>query len=242
MNNLTYSVVENIITTSAIHHFGVTDISLNGENIVKKEMKALDLIQAVEPTSLTDLGYKVSKSLDTVSDYRAWAKAHIKGFPADVSKEDEGQVKSGMQQRYSELKPAIEYGVVEGNYVLLSELASRPKEVVKIGVEYAFSMSNQEFGKMREKNPSLHGVIKEVRTNANKYVSNAWNTLIKESKPRNRSTTDDFITWLFKDKGGIDTIRTRCKNAKVQRQDDTADTKKLEKAIIAFKVAYQKID
>ena len=209
---------------------------------MKKEMKVLDLMQAVEPTSLSDLGYRVSKSLDTVGDYKAWAKAHIKGFPSDISKEDESAVKSGMQQRYSEIKPALEYGVVEGNYVLLSELASRPREVVKVGVEYAYSMSNQEFGKLREKNPGLHAILKEVRFKCSQYVSNAWNTLIKESKPRTRGTTDDFITWLFKDKGGIDTIRTRCKNAKVQRQDDTADPKKLEKAIIAFKVAYQKID
>lgn len=185
-----------------------------------------------EPISKKDLGYRAAKQRDGFGSLKAWGKAHVVGFPSDISKDDELEIKSGMQQRYAELKPAIEYGVVEGQYLPLSGLASRPKEVVKIGVEYAYSFTQQQFGKLKGENPNLHKVIKEVRDNTSTYVSNTYKELTKpESVKRERGASkdfDEFVKAWFDD-----TAKTRLVSAKA-RGDLTADDKRFSKAKVAF--------
>jgi hypothetical protein len=36
-------------------------------------------------------------------------------------------------------------------------------EKIEIGVAYAFAYSSQEFGKLKNTNPALHGIIKVIR-------------------------------------------------------------------------------
>jgi hypothetical protein len=192
-----------------------------------------------EPVNLKDLGYKVAKTGDGLKTLGAWAVAHIKGFPKDVSKEDEQAIKEGMRLRYSELKPTVEYGVVEGKYILLSELASKPKEVVKVGVEYAYSYTQQAFGKLKSDNPELHAIVKEWRNKTSDYVGNAYRTLVAnatEKKKRERGASKDFdefvLAWFD------DTAKTRLVSAKA-RGDLTADDKLFSKAKVAFMTVWK---
>lgn len=189
-------------------------------------------ITTTEPVSLKDLGYKSAQQRDGFSNLKAWAKAHVKGFPSDVSKDDEGEIKSGMQQRYAELKGITEYGVVEGKYIPMSELSSRPKEVVKIGVEYAYSFTQQQFGKLKGDSPELHKVIGAIRALTSTYVSNTYKELTKpESVKRERGATKDFdefvVAWFN------ETAKQRLISGKA-RGDLTADDKRFSKAKVAF--------
>lgn len=188
-------------------------------------------LTTTEPVSLKDLGYKSAQQRDGFGSLKAWAKAHVKGFPSDISKDDELEIKSGMQQRYAEIKGITEYGVVEGKYLPLASLASKPKEVVKIGVEYAYHYTQQQFGKLKGENPSLHAVVAEVRKATSTYVSNTYKDLTKpEGVKRERGASkdfDEFITAMF------DTAKTRLTSAKA-RGDLTADDKRFSKAKVAF--------
>ena len=186
-----------------------------------------------EPVSLKDLGYKSAQQRDGFSSLKAWGKAHVKGFPSDVSKDDETEIKSGMQQRYAELKGITEYGVVEGKYIAMSELkGNRPKEVIKIGVEYAYHYTQQQFGKLKGENPELHKVVGELRKLTSTYVSNTYKELTKpESVKRERGATKDFdefvVAWFN------ETAKQRLISGKA-RGDLTADDKRFSKAKVAF--------
>ena len=189
-------------------------------------------VTTLDPVSLKDLGYKSAQQRDGFSSLKAWGKAHVKGFPSDVSKDDEAEIKSGMQQRYSELKGITEYGVVEGKYILLSELASKPKEVIKIGVEYAYHYTQQQFGKLKGENPELHKIVGELRKLTSTYVSNTYKELTKpESVKRERGATKDFSE--FVEAWFNDTAKQRLISGKA-RGDLTADDKRFSKAKVAF--------
>ena len=198
---------------------------------INKAVETLIPSTTNEPQSLKDLGYKSAQHRDGFSNLKSWAKAHVKGFPSDISKDDENEIKSGMRQRYAEIKGITEYGVIEGKYIPMSQIHGKPLEIVKIGVEYAYSFTQQQFGKLKGENPSLHGVIFEIRKNTSTYVSNAFKDLTKpESVKRQRGASkdfDEFITAMF------DTAKTRLTSAK-SRGDLTADDKKFSKAKVAF--------
>jgi hypothetical protein len=208
-----------------------------------------------QPQNLTDLGYRHGGALQTVKSLATWALDNVKGFPDNMSDEDTTQIRLGYKRKHSELNPAIQYCIVEGNYLKVDDMKLQgielPKnpELVNIGVDYAFSFTQQQAGKIKEThNPTLHKIVADIRTDCNKYETTTLKKLISEgNKILNerkgikveRKGNLSFNEYLYNDKGVFDTMRTRCKNAKA-KQDETADLAKLEKAIIAFNVAFKK--
>lgn len=207
------------------------------------------------PKNLPDLGYKHGSALYTAKQLATWAlDGGVKGFPDNVSDEDILSIRQGYKRKHSELHPATQYCIVEGKYLKVSDMQLQgielPKnpEVVNIGVDYAFSFTQQQAGKLKEThNPTLHAIVADIRKKCNKYETTTYDklvamahTVIKERKGEvtQRKGNKDFNEWLYDAKGGVfDTMKTRCKNAKA-KNDESADIVKLDKAIQAFIAVY----
>lgn len=214
------------------------------------------VINSNNPTSLPDLGYRHGGALHTVKQLAVWAlDGGVKGFPDNVSDEDTLSIRQGYKRKHSELNPATQYCIVEGKYLKVSDMQLQgielPKmpELVNIGVDYAFSFTQQQAGKLKEThNPTLHAIVADIRTRCNKYETTTFaklqaegNKILKERKGEKveRKGNLSFNEYLYNDKGVFDTMKTRCKNAKA-KGDEFADVAKLDKAISAFNAVFKK--
>ncbi len=214
------------------------------------------VVNSNQPTSLPDLGYRHGGALHTVKQLATWAlDGGVKGFPDNVSDEDTLAIRQGYKRKHSELNPPTQYCIVEGKYLKVSDMQLQgielPKnpEVVNIGVDYAFSFTQQQAGKLKEThNPVLHKIVADIRTRCNKYETTTFaklqaegNKILKERKGEvtQRKGNLAFMEWLYNDKGVFDTMKTRCKNAKA-KGDEFADVAKLDKAISAFNAVFKK--
>ena len=208
---------------------------------------------SIEPTNLEDLGFKHGSALKTVNHLAKWALDNVKGFPSEVSSDDVLTVRKGYAHRWSLDHPAVEYVVIEGNYLRASDLKDIPAkaERVIIGHDVAFSFTQQQAGKLKETHsPEYHKLIADVRQAVNAYTSNCWGKLVTAGNTvklelsgvkKERTANLDFDEYLYhKDKGVFNAMQTRCKNARA-KGDMTADEKRLQKAIVAFNVAYKAV-
>lgn len=197
------------------------------------------------PTSLRDAGYQQAVTNDASTIQVRYVMGQCPDFPESISDESKAEIVSGYQLRFSENNPDIEYAVIDGNYLPVSTLKDIPEktERVKIGVGYAMSFTQQAFGSLKnDKSPTyntaLHAIVKEWRNRVSKYCSNRFKDLVNaakrilnEGKDRTRAQADIFADYLVKT---FETMQTRCKVSKVQRDDETAN----EKLFIAAKVAF----
>ena len=214
------------------------------------------VINSNQPTSLPDLGYRHGGALHTVKQLAVWAlDGGVKGFPDNVSDEDTLSIRQGYKRKHSELNPPTQYCIIEGKYLKVSDMQLQgielPKnaELVNIGVDYAFSFTQQQAGKLKEThNPILHKIVADIRTRCNKYETTTFaklqtegNKILKERKGETTQRKGNlaFMEWLYNDKGVFDTMKTRCKNAKA-KGDEFADVAKLDKAISAFNAVFKK--
>ena len=189
--------------------------------------------------SLKDCAYKQAVTNDVTSTLASYALTHIVGFPETVPDEAKSQLFDGYRLRLNENNPPVTFAVVDGNYVKATDemVANKKLEKVKIGVDYAFSFSQQQFGQLKNEQPQLHALIKDVRDKTNKYCANRLRDLksqakriLNEGKERERSATLNFADRV---KATIEDLRLKCKNAHA-RGDETANEKALKDAIIAF--------
>jgi hypothetical protein len=216
-------------------------------------------VNTINPTSLEDLGFKHGGAIKTVKQLAKWALDNVTGFPESVSADDVLTVRKGYLHRYALDNAPTEYVIVEDRLCKADDLIMSGIEIPAkaerrlIGVDYAFSFSSQEAGKLKESESEPKGtyeLVKQIRYDANKYTSNCWGKLVTagnevkkelQGVKAERKANLDFYEFLYdKDKGVLALMQTRCKNAKV-KGDATADEKKLSKAIIAFNVAYKAV-
>jgi hypothetical protein len=214
-----------------------------------------NVVNTNTPQNLADLGYRHGGALQSIKSLATWGLDNVKGFPDNLSDDDTTQLRSGYKRKYSELHPATQYCVVGDKYLKVSDMQLQgiemPKnpEIVNIGVDYAFSFTQQQAGKLKEThNPALHKIVADIRTDCNKYETTTLKKLLSEANKilnerkgvkLERKGNLSFTEYLYNDKGVFDTMRTRCKNAKA-KGDEFADIAKLEKAIIAFNVVFKK--
>jgi len=193
--------------------------------------------------SLRDMGYQQAKTADNLTTQAQFAIESIKGFPADVPAEARAELYAGYQLRYNENKPAKLYAVINGHYTIATEeqIANKKVEKVEIGVAYAFSYSSQEFGKLANTNPALHGIVKQWRSDVSDYCSNrlgdlkrAATKLLNKGKTTQRQTLDfaESAKKLFDQLGNSVKV-------KAGRGDTTADPVKFKQAVDAFWKAYK---
>jgi hypothetical protein len=195
-------------------------------------------------TSLKDMGYQQAKTGDSLTEQAKFAIASIVGFPADVPAEAKAELYAGYQLRYNENNPAVSYAVIDSNYVLATAEHEKNKKVekVSIGAEFAFSFSSQEFGKLANTNPALHGIVKKWRDSVGDYCSNrigdlkrAAAKLLNKEKPNTRQTLD-FVVSMTK----LFDAQTKSVKVKEAKGDTTAHAAKFKSAVDAFWIAYNK--
>lgn len=195
-------------------------------------------------SSLKDLGYQQAKTGDSLETQAKFALENIKGFPEDVPSEAKDALYDGYRMRYSERKPAVMYAVVNDHYILATEEQIKNKKVekIEIGVAYAFAYSSQEFGKLKNTNPALHGIIKVIRDDVADYCSNRLGDLKRAAKKLiakkdgTTRTTLDFAQSMLK------AFEAQEKSVKVKQAkgDTTANSAKFALATKAFWTTYNK--
>ena len=221
-----------------------------------KLVNALEQGNVLTVKNLQDLALQHANALGKVKALATWALDNVKGFPESISTEDTEQLRLGYQHRYSLDHPAVEYAVIEGNYVRVSDCQVQGIEIpskaerVHFGVDYAFSFNSNEAGRLKDTHGEfVYGLVKEIRTKCNKYTSNVLGKLIAEGKVQDnirkgvkveRKPNLDLMDWIYSDKGPIETMKLRAKNALAKKTITNDEVKKLNNAIIAFNVALKK--
>jgi hypothetical protein len=195
-------------------------------------------------SSLKDLGYQQAKTGDSLETQAQFALENIKGFPDDVPSEARESLYDGYRMRYSERKPAVVYAVVNDHYVIATPEQEQNKKIekIEIGVAYAFAYSSQEFGKLKNTNPALHGIIKVIRDDVADYCSNRLGDLRRAAKKLTAKkdgatrTTLDFAQSMLK------AFEAQEKSVKVKQAkgDTTANSAKFALAVKAFWTTYNK--
>jgi len=223
-------------------------------------VKALEQGAVVSVKNLQDLAIQHGSALDRVEALAIWGLDNIKGFPEKMSAEDIEQLQLGYRQKYSQKNPAVDYAIVEGNYLKVSDCQIQGIEIpknaerVSYGVDFAFSFNPNEVGRLKDTHGEfIYNLIsgkQGIRTKCNKYVSNTLGKLIAEGiKQENirkgikveRKPNLDFADWLYSEKGPIKTMQQRAVNQEAKKIITKDDVKRLSQAIIAFNVAWKKV-
>jgi len=197
-------------------------------------------------TSLKDLGYQQAGTGDSLDNQAEYALAHIAGFPEDIPSEARESLYDGYRMRHNERHPAKVYAVVNDHYVLATpeQIKNAKVEKIEIGVAYAFAYSSQEFGKLKNTNPALHGIVKVIRDDVADYCSNRLGDLRRACKKilakRNGNTTTR--TTLDFAQSMLNTFETQEKSVKVKQAkgDTTANSAKYALAVKSFWMTYNK--
>jgi hypothetical protein len=218
---------------------------LERENIMATKALAVSVTND-QISSIKDGAYKQALANDRMRSVARFVMEKCKVFPESIPDEVKAELYSGYQLRFNEVNKPDRYAIVNDHYLLID--GSNPaledeREKVVIGVEYAFSFTQQQYGKLKNENPYLHAIIKQWRDRVNTYCSNRLSdlkrqarTILNEGKQRERGATADFahrINDIFTD------LAVKCKNAKA-RGDETADEKKFANARQAFMTAWSK--
>lgn len=208
--------------------------------IMAKKTETVD----VQFKDLEDLGYQQAGTFETSVQQAQYAIAQIPGFPEEVSDEARTKLYTGYRRRFGQKNPAVVYAIINDHYVLATQehIANNAVQKANIGVDYAYSFSQQEFGKLANTNPALHKLIKDIRDKTSTYCSNRLGDLKRSArkildagKERKRSSNKNFSEFVD---AFFDDARTRLTSAK-SRGDKTADEARFNKAVVAFMTAWK---
>jgi hypothetical protein len=194
--------------------------------------------------SIKDFGYSQAKTSDTSISMARWAIDNLAGFPETITPEAKTELISGYHLRYTEMKPDVIFAVIDNNYVLATpDMLKKNIETIKAGVSYAFSYSSQEFGKLKNENPSKHAMIEKIRKATNTYCSNKYKELERQArallKPEG-STTRQSLTFVETMTKVFETQDKSCKVKETRGHDTTANQLKFRLARDAFWTTYNK--
>ena len=136
-------------------------------------------------TSLKDGAYKQALANDRMRGVARFVMEKCKTFPESVPDEVKAELYAGYQLRFNEVNKADRYAIVNDHYLLID--GSNPaledeREKVVIGVDYAMSFSQQQYGKLKNENPYLHAIIKQWRDRVNTYCSNRLGDLKRQAR------------------------------------------------------------
>jgi hypothetical protein len=189
----------------------------------------------VEISSFKDAGYQGATSGETMERVAQFVIRKCPDFLNSYSDEVGAELKSGWALRWQELHPATVYS---------DEWIPNPKGLHNVTLAYCMSYSQQAFGQIKSDNPVKHGVIKGIRDEFSKYVSNRLSDLKRAvRKELNKGIVVQRVQakeWEKYEKDTFDAMKARCKTA-LARNDASAPTEvKLRMAIDAFKTALSK--
>ena len=208
--------------------------------------KATTAANAVSFKSLKDGAYRQASATQTIESVARYCLDTVAGFPETISPEAKDELYNGYRMKFNELNPAQIYAVLNGVYANVEQLSEAPSdktERVTVGVEFAYSFTNQEFGKLKDENPQLHSLIKTVRDKCSTYCSNRLGDLKRtakrltnDGKERERvanKTFDEFVDdWLK------NIAPTRLRNAVSRGNNSDLDIKRFNEAVVAFRTVW----
>jgi hypothetical protein len=194
---------------------------------------------------LTDLGYKQAGISDSLAHAAQYAIDNIADFPETISPEAKAELYTGYFKRYGENNPPVMYAVINGHYVLatLEHIENKAVEKINVGMEYAFALTPQDFGKLKSTEPEKHRMIGDIRDKVQTYASNKLGDLKRKAKDLIRKATTgagretiDFTESVTRAFIALE------KSVKVKeaRQDSTANAVQWRMAVDAFWKAYNK--
>lgn len=206
---------------------------------MSKQTKGTVAPQATEPTSIQDAGYKFAFTGDTAANIAQYVHGVCPNFLDEVPTEVKAQLYAGFQLRKHELTGEKAYKLSEGVFIPCEDRSVQGLVVMSINV--AMSYSQQEFGKLKERDPGLHAIVKPMRDAFSSYASNNMASLtakirdiVNAGKPRTRAANKAFRDAM---KEAFDTYEKRVKTAK-DRGDTDADPVRFLVARDAFWRAY----
>ena len=199
--------------------------------------------------SVKDAAYQFARTGETSQTIAKFIMEQDPTFPSELSKELKADLSAGFMLRAHELGGIDEYRLGDtGVFIKLGNTTdpkyqrdTELKGIVQFNVILAMSMSQQEFGQLKNKNPQEHAIMKDWRDRFSKYVFNniaqlksAARLLINADKPRERTANKNFTEAL---NDAFDTFDKRAKNAEA-RGDETASSVKFRMARDAFFKTY----
>ena len=138
-----------------------------------KKVPAAD--SAIEFVSLKDAAYKQAAGFetnnDTLNSVAYYVRSHNPNYPQEKDEALDNLLAEGYLLKLSETKrgQAREFGYVDGNYVDVSLLASKPKHTEVLTIAYATGLSNYDYRKLD--NPDKKAVVQQIREMASTYIS-----------------------------------------------------------------------
>ena len=192
--------------------------------------QAATLVAEISVSSFKDAAYKSALTGETMESIAKWVNEKCPSFVDEVPAEIKSELRDGFGLRWQELNPAKTF---DSNSWI-------PKENGDINVTLAYcqSFSQQAFGQLKADHPVQHGVIKKIRDDFNKYVSNKMGDLRRavrrvqaEGQPRERLQAKLFMAYvsdIFAD------MKKRNMTAKARGDEQSVDDIKLRLAIDAF--------
>ena len=202
-------------------------------------------------TSVQDAGFQQAGAYQTTEAVARFVMSQDASFPTEVASEVKDALYNGYRMKFTQLLEPVVYAVINDHYVIATpeHIKTDNVEKIKIGVDHAYSYSQQEFGKLKNTRPALHSLIGKVRDKTSTYCSNRLAELKRvairlqkeasgeEGKTRKANLNfEEFVNEWFKN-----TAEDRLKTAK-SRGDSTADTKRFTDAKIAFMVKWNHAD
>lgn len=203
------------------------------EIIMSKAKPSATTVAFVTVASFKDAAYKSALTGETLSQIAAWVNDKCPSFLDDVPAEIKAELRDGFGLRWQELNPAKTF---DSNSWIPKENGD-----TLVTLAYCLSFSQQAFGQLKADHPVQHGVIKRVRDDFNKYVSNkladlkrAVRQIQNADKPRERVQAKLFMAYVD---DTFTQMKARCKTAKARSDEQAPDEIKLRMAIDAFYAA-----
>jgi hypothetical protein len=167
-------------------------------------MRALKMenFSPVVPASFADCGYQAGRNADALKENALYLMDNCVKFPDELQDSEKEQLTQGLLQYRSERYPAIEYAVIDGNYIPVDQLPKDAKVVErkKIGIDFAYSYTKHEVGQLAKIDKGLHAIVKKIRDSGNTYISDRIKDLQKKAKE------------IIADRQGITKTRDQAKN------------------------------
>ena len=198
----------------------------------------------VSITSLEDAGFVQAGAHEVADQVAHFVMAQVPNFPDEIPAETKDALYKGYRRKFALLKSTELYAVVGDHLIKASpDQIENPKvEKIEIGVDYAFSYTSQEFGKLRGERPALHAIVGDIREKASTYCSNRLSDLKRavrkiknKGKERQRVANKNFAEYVEK---FFEDSLDRIKSAQA-RGDSTANLDRFNKAKVAFMVAWK---
>ena len=133
-----------------------------------------DAIRDMGFTSVQDAGFQQAGAYQTTEAVAKFVMSQDASFPTEVSTEVKDALYNGYRMKFTQLLEPTTYAVINDHYVIATEehMKTDNVEKIRIGVDHAYSYSQQEFGKLKNTRPALHSLIGKVRDKTSTYCSN----------------------------------------------------------------------